>query len=80
MEAGGPKIHASLRHAEPVQVKVHVNDSYPEHIPLQSTPPSLLANLPLLPPQIEYRFAGMDLILLDVRANLVVDLLERVIS
>ncbi|HTA45533.1 MAG TPA: hypothetical protein VK789_23960 [Bryobacteraceae bacterium] len=79
MEAGGPQIQASLRHAEPVKVKLHVNDSYPDHIPLQSTPPSLLANLPQLPQQIEYRLAGTDLILLDVRANLVVDLLERVI-
>ena len=79
MQSGGPRIEASLHHAEPVQLKLHVNESYPDHIPLQSTPPSLLANLPPLPQQIEYRLAGRDLILLDVRANLIVDVIENVI-
>lgn len=78
--ADGKRIRASLHHAEPVQLRLHVNDSYPVNIPLQSTPPTLLANLPRLPRQIEYRFAGRDLILLDVKANLVIDLLEDAIA
>ena len=47
-----------------------VNESYPANIPLQSTPPSLLANLPHLPQEVEYRVAGRDLILLDVQARI----------
>lgn len=38
--------------------------------------PSLLRELPPLPEEVEYRLVGRDLVLLDVRANLVVDILE----
>lgn len=74
MQADGSRIDASLRHAEPVRAAVRVNGSWPAGIPLQSTPPTILSNLPHLPEQIEYRIDGRNLILLDVGANLVVDL------
>jgi hypothetical protein len=81
MEPGsGSHIGQSLRHAEPVHIKLHVNERYPRHVPLQSTPPSLLDNLPKLPPEIEYRVIGTDLILLDVQANLVIDLIPGVFA
>src|ERR1700756_824365 len=52
----GEKLRASLRHAEPVKpLNLQVNDNYPEGVPLQSTPPSLLLDLPKLPPELEYR-------------------------
>jgi hypothetical protein len=79
MQSAGKRIEASLRHAEPVQLRLHVNESYPANVPLQSTPPSLLTNLPPLPKELEYRVAGHDLILLDAKANLVVDLIESAI-
>ena len=79
MQSAGKRIQASLHHAEPVQLHLRVNDSYPADVPLQSTPPSLLTNLPPLPKEIEYRVAGHDLILLDAKANLVVDLIENAI-
>jgi hypothetical protein len=47
----GARIRASLRRAEPVMgPEVKVNQSYPNShgVPLQSTPPSLLLNLPPL--------------------------------
>ena len=37
---------------------------------------SMLIVLPQLPEALEYRFVGADLVLVDVRANLVVDVLE----
>lgn len=76
----GDHIGQSLRHAEPVQLHLEINDTYPEHAPLQSTPPSLLENLPKLPPEIEYRITGRDLVLLDSKANLVVDIIRGVFS
>jgi hypothetical protein len=81
MESGA-KLHIgqSLRHAEPVHVTLHANERYPEHLPLQSMPPSLLENLPRLPAEIEYRITGRDLILLDVKASLVVDVLPGVFA
>ena len=80
MKADGRGIATSLQHSEPVHLRLRVNQSYPSNIPLQSTPPSLLLNLPKLPQEIEYRIEGRGLVLLDGRANLVVDLIEDVFS
>ncbi len=80
MKADGRGIATSLQHAEPVQLHLRVNESYPANTPRQSMPPSLLLNLPKLPQEVEYRIEGRGLILLDVRANLVVDLIEDVFS
>jgi hypothetical protein len=72
----GNKIRASLRHAEPVQeLSLEVNQEYPQTSAMQSTPPTLLSNLPKLPPDLEYRIVGRELVLLDTKANLIVDLL-----
>lgn len=38
--------------------------------------PTLLRALPALPAELEYRFAHRDLVLIDVHASLVVDILE----
>lgn len=38
--------------------------------------PSLLAALPALPEELEYRFVGWDLVLVDVHADLVIDVLK----
>jgi hypothetical protein len=40
--------------------------------------PFLLRRLPALPPELEYRFVGRDLVLVDVDINLVVDILENI--
>src|SRR5438477_11415219 len=40
------RIAKSLKRAEPVRLKLRVNDSYPSHIPLQSMPPSPVMSLP----------------------------------
>jgi len=76
----GNHIAQSLRHAEPVQLHLEINERYPESVPLQSTPPSLLENLPPLPAEIEYRITGTDLVLLDAKANLIVDIIRGVFS
>jgi hypothetical protein len=80
MHPDGKNIRQSLRHSEPVQLHLKVNDRYPHRMPLQSTPPSLLENLPMLPPEMEYRVTGPDLVLLDAKANLIVDLIPGVFS
>ncbi|MGE5357446.1 MAG: hypothetical protein ACM3NQ_00395 [Bacteroidales bacterium] len=54
---------------------VHVNDFYPTTVPLATVPPRLLAELPVLPDGLEYRFVNGALILRDVDPNLVVDVL-----
>jgi hypothetical protein len=76
----GAKIRASLRHAEPLRdIPLQVNAKYPGNLPLQSTPPTLLLNLPRLPNELQYRIVGQTLVLYDVPSNLIVDLLPGAI-
>jgi hypothetical protein len=63
----------------PREVKIAVNASYPEDAPLPTVPPNLLASLPQLPEDLEYRVVRQDLILRDVHANIIVDFLPKVI-
>jgi hypothetical protein len=72
-------VKKSLARAEPVRLTLHVNDTYPAKIPLQSTPPTILLNLPRLPPELEYRIVGHALVLRDAVANVVVDLIPDAI-
>ncbi len=72
------RIRKSLRDAEPVAGQPQINHPYPAATPLQSTPPSILLNLPHLPPDIEYRFVSRTLILLDTKDNLIIDYMTNV--
>lgn len=58
-------------------VKLAVNARYPDAVPLSTMPPDILAQLPTLPEELEYRFVGEHLILLDPDAHIVVDYVER---
>lgn len=80
-QSSGPtKVRTSLRHDEPVRdVRMQVNASYPETVPLQTTPPSILLNLPPLPPELDYRIVGQDLVLRDTAANIIVDYIPSAI-
>jgi len=72
----GTRIRVSFDHAEPIQgTHLDVNAAYPDGLPLQSMPPSLLLNLPRLPKELEYRFVGRELVLRDIQANLIVDVI-----
>jgi hypothetical protein len=63
----------------PKRVKVDINTVYPTTLPLETFPPALLRKLPDLPPELEYRIVGRSLILRDVKANLIVDVLRDVV-
>lgn len=63
----------------PAKMKVDINTVYPTTIPLATFPPALLRKLPDLPPELEYRIVGRSLILRDVKANLIVDILRDVV-
>ena len=56
-----------------------VNAAYPEKETLSTVPPEVLATLPELPKDIEYRFGGKHMILRDARANLIIDYLFNAI-
>jgi hypothetical protein len=63
----------------PRQTPSAVNEPYPTEMPLATVPPRLLLKLPTLPPELEYRFLGRDLILRDIRANLIVDFIPDIV-
>lgn len=44
-----------------------------------ATPACVLAALPSLPEELQYRFVGRDLVLVDIEANLIVDVLPDVL-
>ncbi|HEX5070358.1 MAG TPA: hypothetical protein VFV78_09105 [Vicinamibacterales bacterium] len=69
----GPKLKESLMDENPMGIKLAVNDRYPDKVPLATMPADVLAALPRLPDNLEYRFVGNRLILLDTRAHLIVD-------
>jgi len=69
----GKEIRSSLAHAEPVKMELQINQRYPANQPLQSTPPTLLLNLPELADGLEYRLLDRELVLRDTEGNVVVD-------
>jgi hypothetical protein len=70
----------TIRQDSPARaIVLHVNDVYPEDIPLITTPPTLLLKLPALPPELAYRIVGHDLTLKDIKASLIVDLIPNAI-
>jgi hypothetical protein len=54
-----------------------VNDAWPAEASYGPMPPHLLATLPPLPEELQYRFMNRDLVLLDVHANVIVDFIRK---
>lgn len=50
-----------------------INRHYPERAALPTVPPLLLANLPQLPDNLQYRFFGRHVVILDGDVEIVVD-------
>ncbi len=73
----GPELRASIMDENPGTLRISVNSRYPDAVPLSTVPPQLLAGLPPLPDDLEYRFIGRRLILMDVHAHLIVDFIDR---
>jgi hypothetical protein len=65
---------------QPKKVTYKVNAPYPEGNALPTTPPNILAALPPLPEELEYRIVEKNLILRDVQANIIVDFIPNAIQ
>jgi hypothetical protein len=84
IKQGNPKVEGNPLPQDPSKevkknVTVAVNARYPESAPYSSVPPSLLLKLPLLPPQVRYRFIGRALILRDTEANVILDFIPDIV-
>jgi hypothetical protein len=65
---------------ETAKVNLVVNASWPMSEPLTTTPANILANLPQLPMDVEYRISNKrHLVLRDVDANIIVDFIYNAI-
>ncbi len=59
------------------QVPLKVNGIYPDAAAETTFPSALLQKLPTLPDELAYRIEGRSLVLVDSRANLVLDILHE---
>jgi hypothetical protein len=73
----GKQLRSSILDENPVDATVRINGPYPDEIALSTMPPQLLAALPKLPDELEYRFIGERLILFDHHAHIIVDYIDR---
>ena len=73
----GKDLRASILDENPIGAAVRVNGPYPDAIPLSTMPPKVIAVLPKLPEELEFRFVGDRLILFDHHAHLIVDYVDR---
>lgn len=64
----------------PGNVSYKVLAPYPDNEPLSTVPANVLAALPQLPKDIEYRFVGKHLILRDARADLIIDYIPNIVA
>lgn len=72
----GPELLESILDENPGRIQLRVNARYPDGVPLSTVPYQVLAVLPPLPEELEYRFIGTRLVLLDAHAQLVVDYMD----
>jgi hypothetical protein len=80
MAARSPKDRLAIRAEVPRVLALHVNDRYPAGAPFATVPPELLVRFPDIPPELQYRFLDRALILLDVDANVIVDMVPKVLQ
>ena len=75
----GAALKSSIMDENPGPIKLSVNGRYPDAVPLSTVPPQVLRGLPELPDELEFRFIGRHLILMDEHAHIIVDLMENVL-
>ena len=76
----GDNARATMQQGAPVkELHLKVNGIYPEGAPYTTVPPTLLSTFPKLPEEVAYRIVSRDLVLIDVKANMVIDLIHEII-
>ena len=74
----GAQLKATILDENPGPIALTVNSRYPDQVPLSTVPPQVLSALPPLPDELEYRFIGERMILLDVHSHTIADYMENV--
>ena len=63
----------------PEGVQPIVNRTMPDNAALATVPPLLLNNLPRLPDNLQYRFMGRHVVLMDGDTRIIVDYIRNVL-
>ena len=75
----GKTVKASIMDENPGVPNLVLNERYPYSVPLSTMPPQVLAPLPKLPEDLEYRFLGSRLVLLDTEADIILDFTDDIL-
>jgi hypothetical protein len=75
----GKTVKASIMDENPGLPSLVINERYPASIPLSTMPPQVLKPLPELHGELEYRFIGRRLILLDTEADIILDFTDDIL-
>lgn len=79
-QANAEGISASLACvSQETEARLKPNDIYPEGSDYNMMPPTMLLHIPRLTAELEYRIVNKDLVIRDVEANLIVDVLRDAI-
>ena len=70
--------HGRVAGVDYTQVRLRVNDTFPWILGVAMFP-CVVDALPAIPPELQYRIVGRDLVLIDVHASLIVDILPNLL-
>ena len=76
----GANIKAAIFDDAPGEMTIKVFTEYPSGVPIATLPAQMLKLFPVLPKELEYRFLGSHLILMDIAAFLIVDVIPNAIK
>lgn len=76
----GANIKGAIFDDAPGEMTVRVFTEYPSGVPIATLPAQMLNLFPVLPKELEYRFLGSHLILMDIAAFLIVDVIPDAIK
>jgi len=76
----GRGVMAAMTDDAPGEMAVKVFTEYPAGVPIATIPAQMLNVFPVLPKELEYRFVGRHLILMDIAAFLIVDVIPNAIT
>jgi hypothetical protein len=71
----GANIKGAIFDDAPGDMAIKIFSEYPSGVPIATLPAQMLKVFPVLPKELEYRFLGPNLILMDVKAFLIVDVI-----
>jgi hypothetical protein len=73
----GRQLREAIMEDNPVTMQIGVNSRYPDNVPLATMPPEMLEALPKMPEELEYRFVGNSLVIMDVHAHMIADFIPN---